>query len=74
MLASCAPRGIAAFREGRVQDAETSLHSVLRASPNHTEAHFVMGMLLQAKLKNDSEILRDLCPMVLQMIGAAVPV
>jgi TetR/AcrR family transcriptional repressor of nem operon len=34
---------------------------------------FVMGMVLQAKVKNDAEILRDLTPMVLQMVGASVP-
>jgi len=34
---------------------------------------FIMGMLLQAKVKNDAEILCDLCPIVLQMIGAQVP-
>ncbi len=35
---------------------------------------FVIGMLLQAKGKKRLwEILRDLNPMVLQMIGAAVP-
>ncbi|MDB6017123.1 MAG: TetR family transcriptional regulator [Pedosphaera sp.] len=33
----------------------------------------VMGMLLQAKVKNDSEVLRNLGPIVLQMIGATVP-
>ncbi len=34
---------------------------------------FVMGMLLQAKVKNDPEVLRDLSSNILQMIGAAVP-
>jgi TetR/AcrR family transcriptional repressor of nem operon len=34
---------------------------------------FTMGMLLQAKIKNEPEILRDLAPTILQMIGAAVP-
>lgn len=34
---------------------------------------FIMGMLLQAKVKNDLEILSDLSPTVLQMIGARVP-
>ena len=34
---------------------------------------FIMGMLLQAKVKNDPEILRDLAPTIMQMIGAAVP-
>ena len=34
---------------------------------------FVMGMMLQAKVKNDAEILRGLGPIVLQMTGAAVP-
>ena len=34
---------------------------------------FIMGMLLQAKVKNDVEILGDLSPTVLRMIGAQVP-
>jgi TetR/AcrR family transcriptional regulator, transcriptional repressor for nem operon len=34
---------------------------------------FIMGMLLQAKVLNDPEVLRDLAPNILQMIGAAVP-
>lgn len=33
---------------------------------------FALGMMLQAKVKNDPEVLRDLAPMVLQMIGASV--
>src|SRR5579884_2714503 len=31
---------------------------------------FIMGRMLQAKVKNDAEVLRDLCPSILQMIGA----
>jgi len=31
-----------------------------------------MGMMLQAKVKNDPEVLRDLTPAILQMIGAVV--
>ncbi len=34
---------------------------------------FVLGMLLQAKVKNDVEILSDLNTMVTKMIGAEVP-
>lgn len=34
---------------------------------------FVLGMLLQAKVKNDVEILADLNAMVMKMIGAAIP-
>jgi len=34
---------------------------------------FILGMLLQAKVRNDPEVLRDLNPTVLQMIGVAVP-
>jgi TetR/AcrR family transcriptional repressor of nem operon len=34
---------------------------------------FIMGMLLQAKVKNDPEILRDLAPTIMQIIGANVP-
>jgi TetR/AcrR family transcriptional repressor of nem operon len=34
----------------------------------------ITGMLLQAKVKNDSEILRDLSPTILQMIGAPAPI
>lgn len=33
----------------------------------------VMGMLLQAKVKNDPEILCDLDSTILQMVGAAIP-
>jgi TetR/AcrR family transcriptional repressor of nem operon len=33
----------------------------------------IMGALLEAKVKNDPEVLRNLAPNVLQMIGAAVP-
>lgn len=35
---------------------------------------FVIGMLLQAKVQNDVEVLRDLGPQVLQLIGAPVAV
>ena len=35
---------------------------------------FVMGMLLQAKVKNDPEVLRHLSPHILQMAGAIVAV
>lgn len=34
---------------------------------------FAMGMLLQAKVKNDPEVLRDLGPMVMQLIAPLVP-
>ena len=34
---------------------------------------FFMGMLLQAKVKNDPEILREVSSHIFQMIGAAVP-
>ena len=34
---------------------------------------FVMGRLFQARVSNDVEVLRDLSPTVMQMIGAAVP-
>ncbi|HEX3800858.1 MAG TPA: TetR/AcrR family transcriptional regulator [Verrucomicrobiae bacterium] len=34
---------------------------------------FIMGMLLQAKVKNDPEVLRHLSCHIMQMIGAAVP-
>jgi TetR/AcrR family transcriptional regulator, transcriptional repressor for nem operon len=33
---------------------------------------FVLGMLLQAKVKNDPENLRELAPTIMQMIGAGV--
>ena len=32
---------------------------------------FILGMLLQAKVKNDVEVLRDLGPLVMQLVGAA---
>ena len=35
---------------------------------------FTLGMMLQAKVKNDPEVLRDLTPTILQMLGATVPV
>jgi TetR/AcrR family transcriptional repressor of nem operon len=31
---------------------------------------FIMGRMLQAKVKNDPEVLRDLAPSIMQMIGA----
>ncbi|EEF58738.1 TetR/AcrR family transcriptional regulator [Pedosphaera parvula] len=34
---------------------------------------FVLGRLLQARVSNDVEVLRDLAPTVMQMIGAQVP-
>jgi TetR/AcrR family transcriptional regulator, transcriptional repressor for nem operon len=34
---------------------------------------FVLGMLVQAKVKNDPEVLRDLCPIIFLMLNAAVP-
>jgi TetR/AcrR family transcriptional repressor of nem operon len=34
---------------------------------------FMMGTILQAKVQNNPEVLRDLFPNILQMIGVAVP-
>jgi TetR/AcrR family transcriptional repressor of nem operon len=34
---------------------------------------FVLGRLVQARVTNDVEVLRDLCPTVMQMAGATVP-
>jgi len=31
---------------------------------------FILGMLLQAKVKNDVDVLRDLGPLVMQLVGA----
>lgn len=33
---------------------------------------FIMGRLVQAKIKNDAEVLRNLAPNIMQMIGAKV--
>jgi len=55
-----------AHKEGLIEKSDFSAKSRAIFS-------FVIGMLLQAKLKNDAEILRDLNSIVLQMIGAAVP-
>ena len=36
----------------------------------HMVSSFILGMLLQAKVKNDPEVLRNLSPTIMQMIGA----
>jgi TetR/AcrR family transcriptional regulator, transcriptional repressor for nem operon len=43
------------------------------AKKSRAVSAFVIGMLLQAKVQNDVEILSDLGPQVLQLIGASVP-
>lgn len=55
-----------AHREGLIEKCDFAAKSCVIYS-------FAMGMLLQAKLKNDPDVLRDLAPSILQMIGAAVP-
>lgn len=43
------------------------------AKKSRAVSAFVIGMLLQAKVQNDVEVLSDLGPQVLQLIGATVP-
>jgi TetR/AcrR family transcriptional repressor of nem operon len=55
-----------AFNQGLIEktDFVTKSHAIFCQ---------VMGALLQAKVKNDPEVLRNLAPNILQMIGATVP-
>jgi TetR/AcrR family transcriptional repressor of nem operon len=55
-----------AYKEGLVKkmDFESKARAV---------CCFFMGMLLEAKVKNDPEVLKDVASDVLQMIGAVVP-
>ncbi len=55
-----------AHREGLIEKCDFAVKS-------RTIFSFAMGMLLQAKVKNDPEVLQELAPAVMQMIGAAVP-
>jgi TetR/AcrR family transcriptional repressor of nem operon len=55
-----------AHREGLIEKCDFAAKSQAIYS-------FAMGMLLQAKVKNDPEVLRDLAPTIMQIIGAAVP-
>ena len=54
-----------AHKEGLIETCDFALKSRMIHS-------FTMGMMLQAKVKNDPEVLGDLAPAILQMIGAAV--
>jgi TetR/AcrR family transcriptional repressor of nem operon len=54
-----------AHKDGLIEKTDFSAKS-------EAVACFVMGMLLRAKVKNDPEVLRQLAPNVLEMIGAAV--
>ena len=56
-----------AQKEGLIEKYDT-------AKKSRAISAFVIGMLLQAKVQNDVEILRDLGPQVLQLIGAPVAV
>jgi TetR/AcrR family transcriptional repressor of nem operon len=55
-----------AHREGLIEKCDF-------AAKSRAIHSFALGMLLQAKLKNDPEILRELAPTIMQMIGAGVP-
>jgi TetR/AcrR family transcriptional repressor of nem operon len=54
-----------AHKEGLVQSKDF-------AGKAQATFSFIMGRLVQAKIKNDAEVLRDLYPYVLQLIGAKV--
>jgi len=55
-----------AHKEGQIEKTDFTAKSQAIVS-------FITGMLLQAKFKNDPEVLRQLAPNILQMIGAVVP-
>jgi TetR/AcrR family transcriptional repressor of nem operon len=55
-----------AHREGLIEQQDFTVKAQAISS-------LVLGMLIQAKVKNDPEVLRHLANSVLQMIGAAVP-
>jgi TetR/AcrR family transcriptional regulator, transcriptional repressor for nem operon len=55
-----------AHREGLIESCDFAIKSQDIYS-------FTMGMLLQAKVKNDPEVLHKLAPTIMQMIGASVP-
>ncbi len=64
-----------AYLENALRDAH---QAGLIAQQNFSEQaqaifSFIMGMLLQAKVKNDVEVLRNLSPTILQMVGATRP-
>ena len=54
-----------AHREGLIEKCDF-------AAKSRAIHSFALGMLLQAKVKNDPEILRELAPTIMQMIGAGV--
>jgi TetR/AcrR family transcriptional regulator, transcriptional repressor for nem operon len=54
-----------AHRDGLIEDCDF-------ATKSRTIFSCVLGMLLQAKVKNDPEVLQDLAPTVMQMVGTAV--
>jgi TetR/AcrR family transcriptional regulator, transcriptional repressor for nem operon len=56
-----------AHREGQIEKCDFGAKSRAIYS-------FALGMMLQAKVKNDAEVLQDLAPMVMQMIGAGTVV
>ena len=55
-----------AHKEGLIEKCDFSKKSQAISS-------FILGMLLQAKVKNDVEVLRELGPAIMQMAGAGVP-
>ncbi len=57
-----------AHKEGLIEKADF-------AAKSEAVVCFLMGMLLQAKLRNDPEVLKNLAPTILQMAGAnaAIP-
>ena len=63
------------YLESALQDAHKEGHIEKQDFHSTSQAIFcfVLGRLLQARVTNDVEVLRDLSPMVMQMIGAAVP-
>jgi TetR/AcrR family transcriptional repressor of nem operon len=55
-----------AHKEGLIETCDF----VLKSQAIHS---FTLGMLLQAKVKNDPEVLQNLAPTILQILGVAVP-
>jgi len=63
------------YIENTLQDAcnQGLIEKTNFVAKSHAIFCLIMGTLLQAKVKNDPEVLRHLAPNILQMIGVAVP-
>lgn len=64
------------YIEQALQDAQRDglIERYNAAKKARAISSFIIGMLLSAKVKNDVEVLRDLAPNVMQLVGVPLPV